>query len=563
MKRVIEYIKGFIGIGLSRPRLWLGMLLVSILSIIDIPTAHVFGFSGITIILYIICVGSFKATLIVGCFLWSKKRRILYFCSYVLIVLYTLLAVINAAGYIFYGFGISRRLMVIAMQTNQRELFEFIDGFGKEIVSAILTPTSLAVIASVCIAFCFITKIPRKIFKTITGFLSLTGLIVLICFSLTYTSGRTANFMIMRVPKYAVEVYKSEKEIEKYLSKLQALPDAGKVSSHKLAANIIMVIGESASRGHHSIYGYPLQTTPCLDRMRDSLFVFADAIGSSSGTASNMERILSFKQDDETVKEWYEYPLIIDLFREAGYRCYWLSNQERIGLMSNASGAMVSHADIIRYLGSDSSEDMLVNQYDDVLLPVFKEYFSENYPYKFIGLHLLGSHIVYSKRYPENKTVFKSRDVKEFRKEKWLTEDKAQTIAEYDNSIHFTDSILGEIILSISKSEAPSVLVYISDHGENVYDDRDFLGRDEKHVEIPCIIYVNDAYRRNNTEIVKQLEKAISYPISTANMIYPLMTISGTSYSWDDPENNFLSEKFKPRIRYVDESPWKYDRLKP
>ena len=43
-------------------------------------------------------------------------------------------------------------------------------------------------------------------------------------------------------------------------------------------------------------------------------------------------------------------------------------------------------------------------------------------------------------------------------------------------------------------SERPAVVIYFSDHGENVYDGGDFIGRDELHVEVPFLVYPNKQY---------------------------------------------------------------------
>ena len=291
--------------------------------------------------------------------------------------------------------------------------------------------------------------------------------------------------------------------------------------------------------------------------------MFTDAIGSSPFTFSNMERILSFKEDDTTYNDWYKYPSLIDLSSLAGYRTYYISNQERTGLWSNPSGAMAEAADVVNFVGAENGSDALAARYDEAVMAPFKEYYSQPYSHKMFIIHLMGSHRIYKNRYPPEYARFSAVDVTGISGNKpWINMKNAATVAEYDNSIHYTDHLLADIIHDVAQSEVPSLLIYLSDHGEDVYDDGDFNGRGEKFVMVPFIIYANSSYRRFNGDMMDRLNKALDYPISTANVIYPLMTLSGTSYPQSyNPSKDFLSPEFARQKRYMDEQIWKYDLL--
>ena len=57
--------------------------------------------------------------------------------------------------------------------------------------------------------------------------------------------------------------------------------------------NIVFILGESTSKGHMSLYGYPLETTPKMDKMakNNELYVFKDVISPQIGRASCRERV--------------------------------------------------------------------------------------------------------------------------------------------------------------------------------------------------------------------------------------------------------------------------------
>jgi lipid A ethanolaminephosphotransferase len=87
-------------------------------------------------------------------------------------------------------------------------------------------------------------------------------------------------------------------------------------------------------------------------------------------------------------------------------------------------------------------------------------------------LHLNGSHgPLYYKRYPKEFAKFqpecKTASVNECSVE--------SLINAYDNSILYTDYLLANAIEKLEKSGVPSVLIYISDHGESLGENGIFL----------------------------------------------------------------------------------------
>lgn len=471
---------------------------------------------------------------------------------------------INFISFRFYGFGITRKLIVIISQTNYNEFNEFLPGFINNISSLFCKWRSYLMI-SIIILFCILIKIFKSnlFFVTVIS-ISIIGFTCFCFTSFKYTYGRTAIFMFLRIPKYTYEVFKTDKELKSLLEKRKSFPHPETVSSSKSAKNIIIIIGESASKNHHGFFGYKNNTTPYLSSMKDSLFIFQNAIGSSASTAGNIERILTFKEDDQTFNDWYKYPSIIDLFSIAGYKTFFISNQERTGLLSNSSAAIAESADIIYYVGAENSEDFLSFKYDEAVLEPFIKGFSQDDIYKFFIIHLMGSHTTYKNRYPTEFNRFNKNDIKLLtNRNSWIDDNKAQTIAEYDNSILYTDYVLKKIFDVVKHSDNPSVLLYFSDHGENVYDDRDFIGRDEKYIEVPFIIYLNSSYKKTNPNIVERVKQSVDLPFSTANVIYFIMTLSDTKYPlYYNSKKDVLSTDFNMSQRYVDEHIWQYEKIK-
>lgn len=537
--------------------LWIALLLASLLAEADIIGYYADMEPSVWNVIGLITLAFFKATVLTIAFGLVKRISWLKWGVGIFISLYFLLSAVNGISWILYEFGISRRLITLALETNKRELLEFTTVFYVKIWDYLKSPILWAAILTVIAAWDLILVVPRKIWWRISLICSIFGFFYLIYFVSTASWGKANMSVFARTLHCAMDVRHNMQVIAEMKNVPRILPAASDCQSQHLAENVVVVIGESASRDHHSLYGYPLPTTPALDSLRSGLFVFDDAVASSIATAANMPRLLTFQTDEPDSGEWYEYPSIMQVMNISGYRTHWFSNQERTGELSDLSGILSADADDVRYIGAFDSHDHLSNKYDDALLPIYKETFNEPDTLKLIFLHLMGSHFQYDKRYPADRNAISSKDVRRSIPRPWLNDEKGQTVANYDNSIRFTDSIVGVMIRQLQESPAPSVLIYLSDHGENVYDDRDYTGRDKKYVRVPFIIFANDAYLKKNPGVAKEIERSLHNPFSTSELPQIIMHLTGTRYTSYIAKRDPLSGEFVPRTRYADDVAFK------
>ena len=105
--------------------------------------------------------------------------------------------------------------------------------------------------------------------------------------------------------------------------------------SQQLPADVVLIIGESFSRSHSSMYGYDKETNPCLSDYRDNSLLFTfDSIDSPAPTTAESIRLMlsTYSQANEEHpdgKKWFEYTTIIELMQDCGYDTYWFGNQAR------------------------------------------------------------------------------------------------------------------------------------------------------------------------------------------------------------------------------------------
>lgn len=542
------------------PRLlWVILLAVSAMGMSDIPSADILDsplpvwtrWAGVWL------ASAFKASACVAALAVSRDHRVLHAAAVAVVAVYCFLCSVNFLCLDFYGFGISHKMLMLISATNAQETWEFLGDFFRKAAGAVSVATAFWLAGAA--AICFLAyRIKPRVFVPAAGIASVAGLAALAYMVADSNYGRNTYFIIFRTAKAFAEVWRENREINALMDKMEPYGDAGKVRSGRMAFDLVVVYGESADTRHMSAYGYPLPTTPVLDAMADSIAIFRDAVASSRYTADNMERMLTMKRDCDS-QPWWQYTNIIDILKAAGYRTCWLSNQERTGLWSNATSVLASRADNVRYVGKSSSEDHLLQKYDEVLLPYLENALADTVHPKWIGVHLYGSHVAYRNRYPDDRQHFSGSDIQKRVPRPGMDSRKYATVAEYDNSIRYTDSIVGMMIRMMSRRKTPGVLVYVSDHGENVYDDGDYCGRDIRNVRVPLLVYANAAYRSEHPDMAAAILRAVDKSVSTADLPAALLSLTGTTCPDYRPQSDFFSPSYTTRRRYVEDEPWPYD----
>lgn len=532
--------------------LWLCLLVAAVFSEIDLFRYWIVDVPSAVNVIGLISLAVLKATVLTLLSSVTSHIKWLNWIVNVFIGGFFLLSALNGFCWIFYGFGISRKLFTIAVETNGNELSEFLPELIDKFKVMIFSLWFVGSLILFIILWKLLPMISKKWFGIITSALSVVGVLYLGYIFGTAEWGKSNNLIYARTYQSVRGVLRNMKMLRQLQAVPRIIPDAESAVSSKLAKKIIVVIGESASRDHLSAYGYPLPTSPSIDTISEGVYLFKGAVASSTSTAENLPRLLSFMTDEPGEKEWYEYPTLLQLFHKLGYRTYWLSNQERTGEWSNLSGILSGDADVVKYLGREDSEDHLYNQYDEVVLSPFKESINSCDTLQLTFLHLMGSHFQYDNRFPDSRRRIKAEDVVREIPRKWHDKNKSKIIANYDNSILYTDSILNEVITQVRKQEMPAIVIYVADHGENVYDDRDYRGRDAKYVRVPFIVYANEAYRIENPDIIEEMNNSLHREFSTSELPQIIMHLSGSRYQLYDPVRDPLSPLFHTRRRYVD-----------
>lgn len=350
------------------------------------------------------------------------------------------------------------------------------------------------------------------------------------------------------LPTYLRDKRVTNKLIEKrrYLS--ETITEA--VSMTASAPEVtVLVIGESASRRHHQLYGYPRETTPYISSIKEQLCVFEDVISNFSQTNPSLSYLLTqaslvkAENPDEALS-------LIDVAKQAGIETWWLSNQEPI---KSTPMAIARCADVTYFAEIEGSGG---DAYDEELLPVFYKALQSPAKHKLIVLHLMGSHLQYNARYPVAYRYFKSDDgVQAF--DSRLPHPKMVSINEYDNSIRYTDALLNKVHQALHRdSSLSSLMVYFSDHGEEVYDTRDFKGHEPSNYsqpmfEVPFWMWASDSYKKDNLFIYDTLAERREQPLCLDDLYHTSLHLMGIETSVVEFDRSWASSNFQFETRLI------------
>lgn len=492
-------------------------------------------------------------------------------CGYIKLLIYIVLFgffVINVFLLFNFGTMISPSVFMLIAETNTGETLDFFRAY-------LVCPYSIIAYIICFMMASFVIFSEKRIDKNIHGKYSY----VIICLLSIYMFQRSISpfktFMRLFDCKNLTEVelwyldypvntnvfsnglysayvmFLSKKEMGEALKNTLA---ANNVISTSRDLNVVMILGESFSKHHSSLYGYYLPTNPKLSEKEKSgnLFVFNDVISSYNLTSFVIRNLFSVNSIMDR-ENWSEFPAFPILFKNAGYRVYFWDNQRTFGK------ADVSDFSIASYLFNDSvskasytAYNDQVFQYDGDLINDFWNRVKLSGDKNLLIFHLMGQHTMPDKRYPQTKE-FERIMIDDIKRDD-LDDRRKKLVAQYDNATIYNDKVVCDIIDKFSDMDA--VILYFSDHGEEIYDFRDRYGRTQEkektsemlraQYEIPFMIWCSDLFIKRHQEMAQTIKSAIKKPFMNDNVCQILMGLVGMKTHYYHPERDLISPQYRP-----------------
>lgn len=319
-------------------------------------------------------------------------------------------------------------------------------------------------------------------------------------------------------------------------------------------SSIIFVIGESFNKYHSELYGYRHHTNPhMLQEQKDgNLFVFTDVVTPYNMTSHVMKNLFSVNSmmDNES---WGKYPIFPAIFRDAGFNVYFWDNQKTSGKADVSDFSIFSYLydpDVVKISYTECNTTPY--EFDMDLLKDFcleKDRVSKK---SLVIFHIRGQHDMAENRYPHINiyNYFTSDSITG----DYSNKQKNQ-IAFYDNATRYNDDVIYFLINKIRDQE--SVIVYLSDHGEEVHDYRNHYGRTQENVktkeilkyqyEIPFVIWCSKKYQEKYPEKMNAIKSALDKPFmidNTCQILFDLAEISNCVYYYK--ERDLICPSYRP-----------------
>ncbi|MET1081149.1 MAG: phosphoethanolamine transferase CptA [Pseudomonas sp.] len=322
-------------------------------------------------------------------------------------------------------------------------------------------------------------------------------------------------------------------------------PLHGLVDTHAgQPATLVLVIGESTNRQRMGLYGYGRNTTPELDKLRDQLAVFDNVVTPRPYTIEALQQVLTFA-DEQHPDAYLTTPSLINLMKQAGYKTYWITNQQTMTKRNTMLTTFSQQADEQVYLNNNLSQD--ARQYDGEVLAPFAKVLADGAPRKLIVVHLLGTHMSYQYRFPPEFQRFNDRQGVPA----WVRDDQVPTYNAYDNAVAYNDHVVAGLIERFAASTPEGFLLYLSDHGEAVFDSPEgaVLGRNEARptapmYTIPFLLWTSPGWGAPPPGVTAR-------PYSSADLIHTWADLAGLRFKEWEPSKSLVNAEFQARPRLI------------
>lgn len=311
----------------------------------------------------------------------------------------------------------------------------------------------------------------------------------------------------------------------------------------KLKEVYVLIIGETSRADNWQLLGYERATNPLLSQ-RDSLLIFSRALSQSNTTHKSVPLLLTCTTPATFGDSIYSTKSIITAFKQVGYSTAFFSNQAR---NHSFIDFFAEEADSTIFIRDDGQHHK-----DVELLSMMREFIdSHNSEKLFIILHTYGSHFNYKDRFEPEHAVFTPYD-----KATASAENRAELINAYDNTIVMTDALLDQVISTLKNLHCPAAMMYLSDHGEDIFDDSRgrFLHASPVptyyQLHVPLILWMSSELNAIDNSFYVNATCHQNNDIASNDIVFhSLMQLAGISSVYCDSTRSIISQNYTDRPR--------------
>jgi lipid A ethanolaminephosphotransferase len=288
---------------------------------------------------------------------------------------------------------------------------------------------------------------------------------------------------------------------------------------------LFLVIGETARAANFQLGGYARGTNPRLSAL-DDLVYFDNATSCGTSTSVSVPCLFSHLRREHFEKgNASHYLNLLDMLVRAGVDVEWRDNN------AGCKGVCERVKEVTYTKTSDANLCGRGYCLDEVMMSGLSARLENVKRDTVIVFHQIGSHgPAYWERYPPEferfKPVCRSSELERC--------SRQEVVNAYDNSIAYTDyTIAKQIELLKSAERLDTVLVYVSDHGESLGEQRIYLHgmpyllAPAVQTHVPLLVWTSQGYRQRTGLRESCLRANAHEPVSHDNIFHTVMGAFG------------------------------------
>lgn len=297
---------------------------------------------------------------------------------------------------------------------------------------------------------------------------------------------------------------------------------------------LVLVISESLNRQNMSSYGYARPTSPQLaarqHELGEHMKVFRHAWSANANTIPALRNFFYFG-----APEAQERMHLLALARAAGYRTWWISNQDDLAI-AQEHGRMADTVEIINR--KPDRQDAL----DEQVLPLLRGALDDRAPRKLIVVHMQGLHPKYASRHPAGMQPFLDAadsvddGLRRAGRSSWVRAMRN----EYDTALRYHDGVVAQTLDLSRHAAGRQTWVYLSDHGQDVGHGIDRAGHSPGTPDgyrIPLMVW--SSYRDRTPDSILDL------PVRGDWLAYSLANLLGIAWRGEQPGRDVLDARYR------------------
>lgn len=310
----------------------------------------------------------------------------------------------------------------------------------------------------------------------------------------------------------------------------------------------VLVVGETSRAANWAMFGYERPTTPHLG-ICSNLVGFGKTLTEINTTHKSVPMLIS-PLTAETFNDSVDYVRsIFAAFNESGYQTNFISNQRR------------NHS-YIDYFGMEAQNALFLTDSGDVhkdmdLVDGLQRVINQATCNKlFVILHCYGSHFEYNKRYEAGEGVFHPDSNSDA-----VSGNRQELMNAYDNTIYYADAMLDRVVKTLESLSLPSAMIYVSDHGEDIFDDERnrFLHSSPVptywQLHVPMIVWVSPQLDKIHPDLLAAARSNASCQVSSSRSVFHTMLhLAGIKTPYFQPDASLMSDAYhEPTPLYLND----------